>query len=303
VFSQVDNLACIEFLNRESQVRFLPGALPKVPGQGHFSELLNPYSEWLFRAVAPHWPRGRHGFDEIARPQLGSPTRRTGHSQDEGLRRDQVPSDPPNYKRSRRFASAARSSRRPTNIPILGDAEMLVALDAVADRSNVLAVGPGSPSRLGTDRSPDASMRTSSSSGIETPSSPTVRRGLPDRGPQRRQDTRAGTQGKHVRGALGRHRSTRVPRPRPDPRPTSPAAGPRRLRRVLQQGQAAPKHRPSTSRSRFLVMEWLPDGSDRETSLAGSFMSTSAARHDSYQDLGARQAHDQRRRSPAIPLE
>lgn len=27
------------------------------------------------------------------------------------------------------------------NIPILGDAEMLVALDAVADRSNVLVVG------------------------------------------------------------------------------------------------------------------------------------------------------------------
>jgi hypothetical protein len=26
VFPQVDNLGCIEFLNRESQVRFLPGA-------------------------------------------------------------------------------------------------------------------------------------------------------------------------------------------------------------------------------------------------------------------------------------
>jgi hypothetical protein len=29
VFPQVDNLGCIEFLNRESQVRFLPGALTK----------------------------------------------------------------------------------------------------------------------------------------------------------------------------------------------------------------------------------------------------------------------------------
>jgi hypothetical protein len=27
VFPQVDNPGCIEFLNRESQVRFLPGAL------------------------------------------------------------------------------------------------------------------------------------------------------------------------------------------------------------------------------------------------------------------------------------
>jgi hypothetical protein len=27
VFSQAGNLGCIEFLNRESQVRFLPGAL------------------------------------------------------------------------------------------------------------------------------------------------------------------------------------------------------------------------------------------------------------------------------------
>jgi hypothetical protein len=40
VFSQVDNLGCIEFLNRESQVRFLPGALPEVPGQRTFSARL-----------------------------------------------------------------------------------------------------------------------------------------------------------------------------------------------------------------------------------------------------------------------
>jgi hypothetical protein len=32
VFPQVDNPGCIEFLNRESQVRFLPGALPNTPG-------------------------------------------------------------------------------------------------------------------------------------------------------------------------------------------------------------------------------------------------------------------------------
>jgi hypothetical protein len=31
VFSQVDNLGCIEFLNRESQVRFLPGARSQNP--------------------------------------------------------------------------------------------------------------------------------------------------------------------------------------------------------------------------------------------------------------------------------
>jgi hypothetical protein len=31
VFPQVDNPGCIEFLNRESQVRFLPGALTKYP--------------------------------------------------------------------------------------------------------------------------------------------------------------------------------------------------------------------------------------------------------------------------------
>jgi hypothetical protein len=35
VFPQVDNLGCIEFLNRESQVRFLPGA-PHLSGtDGH----------------------------------------------------------------------------------------------------------------------------------------------------------------------------------------------------------------------------------------------------------------------------
>jgi hypothetical protein len=40
VFSQVDNLACIEFLNRESQVRFLPGALsPKSQVKGTFRSL------------------------------------------------------------------------------------------------------------------------------------------------------------------------------------------------------------------------------------------------------------------------
>jgi hypothetical protein len=32
VFSQVGNLGCIEFLNRESQVRFLPGARCDVAG-------------------------------------------------------------------------------------------------------------------------------------------------------------------------------------------------------------------------------------------------------------------------------
>jgi hypothetical protein len=38
-----------------------------------------------------------------------------------------------------------------------------------------------------------------------------------------------------------------------------------------------------------LRKEWLAPGSDGETSWAGSFMSTSAARHDSYQSCGARQ--------------
>jgi hypothetical protein len=32
VFPQVDNPGCIEFLNRESQVRFLPGALSELFG-------------------------------------------------------------------------------------------------------------------------------------------------------------------------------------------------------------------------------------------------------------------------------
>jgi hypothetical protein len=77
-----------------------------------------------------------------------------------------------------------------------------------------------------------------------------VRRGLLDRRAHRGEDARSGTQGKRVRGALGRHRSTRVPRPRPDLRPTSPAAGPRRLRRALQQCHAAPEHRASTAGSR-----------------------------------------------------
>jgi hypothetical protein len=40
-----------------------------------------------------------------------------------------------------------------------------------------------------------------------------------------------------------------------------------------------------------LRKEWLAHESDGETSSAGSFMSTSAVRHDSYQDLGARQRH------------
>ena len=39
-----------------------------------------------------------------------------------------------------------------------------------------------------------------------------------------------------------------------------------------------------------LRKEWLARESDGETSSAGSFMSTSAVRHDSYQDFGARQA-------------
>ena len=50
-----------------------------------------------------------------------------------------------------------------------------------------------------------------------------------------------------------------------------------------------------------LWKEWLARESDGETSSAGSFMSTSAVRHDSYQDFGARHAitcHAPRRARP-----
>jgi hypothetical protein len=51
--------------------------------------------------------------------------------------------------------------------------------------------------------------------------------------------------------------------------------------------------------------EWLARESDGEMSSAGSFMSTSASRHDSYQSFGARQAAGSSfaRRSAAFPQE
>jgi putative transposase len=50
-----------------------------------------------------------------------------------------------------------------------------------------------------------------------------------------------------LRGALGRHRSSGVPRPHPRLRKASLGTRPRRIRRALQPGQATPGHRSSTA--------------------------------------------------------
>jgi len=90
---------------------------------------------------------------------------------------------------------------------------------------------------------------------------------------------------------VGRHRSTRMPRPRVDLRQASLGARPGRVRRALQPGQG---RIGASTFDRLITLplrkEWLARESDGETSSAGSFMSTSAVRHDSYQDFGARQA-------------
>jgi len=106
---------------------------------------------------------------------------------------------------------------------------------------------PGSPSRPRTCRSPKSWRTRTSFSGTQTPGLRVLRRGPPDRGPQHREDTGSGTEGERVRAALGRHRSTRVPRPRADLRQEPSATCPGRVRRALQPGQAAPEHRPSTA--------------------------------------------------------
>jgi len=48
-----------------------------------------------------------------------------------------------------------------------------------------------------------------------------------------------------------------------------------------------------------LRKDWLAHESDGETSSAGSSMSTSAVRHDSYQDFGARQGDTYASPAPA----
>ncbi len=62
------------------------------------------------------------------------------------------------------------------------------------------------------------------------------------------EDTRPHTAGERRRGALGRVRSTGVPRPCPHFRPAPPTARPRRVHRPLQPGQAASE--PPTSAAR-----------------------------------------------------
>jgi hypothetical protein len=60
-----------EFLNRESQVRFLPGALSQSPRSRALSESLNSGSECAFRAAAPHWPRGGQSSDQDVTSTVG----------------------------------------------------------------------------------------------------------------------------------------------------------------------------------------------------------------------------------------
>jgi len=115
-----------------------------------------------------------------------------------------------------------------------------------------------------------------------------VRRGLPDRGSQRREDTRSGTEGPSR--SVG----------------SAPFVGSASTTSSSSEGvtwNASSPHTPSTTTgpghtgaSIFdrltplpLWKEQLARESDGERSSAGSYMSTGSARHDSYQSSGARQ--------------
>jgi hypothetical protein len=77
VFSQVSNLGCIEFLNRESQVRFLPGALSQSPRSralfGVFEQRLRVRLQGSGPALAPRRTelRPRCDLNGRPRPRLG----------------------------------------------------------------------------------------------------------------------------------------------------------------------------------------------------------------------------------------
>ena len=91
------------FLNREPQVRFLPGALSESPRSRHLSESLNSGSECAFRAVARIGPAADRAPTKI--------TSTVGQDLDSGSCREVMPARASGESALRRSSRSGMSSR------------------------------------------------------------------------------------------------------------------------------------------------------------------------------------------------